>query len=166
MAGFDLTSKNFEKSETDFHTNWFSDETIGVRTRFQRLSFIPSFLRTAGFTKLTKCALYIVAKSIKHLWIDIFDSWWQNFVKKDHVFCTKETLWNRWNKVRRRRWWLEGGWSERLGERSNGFECPTVHESILWMFIRLEFQIIDWIIHCGFAELSRLRALKIHLTKF
>ena len=48
MATFDLTSKNFEKSDADFHMNWFSDENIGVMKRFQRLCSLFSFLRTAS----------------------------------------------------------------------------------------------------------------------
>lgn len=130
MATFDLTSKNFENSDTDFHTHWFSDINVGVRARFQRLCFLSSFLRTAGFTTYTKCALYIVENSIKRLWIDIFDSTWQSFVKLDRVFCTKGTLQNCWNKVRISRWWLEENWSVRLGERSNGHDVIRVGWSV------------------------------------
>ena len=74
-ATFDSMFKDFERSDTDFHMYWFS-------TKFWRE----------------------YEKSMKRLWIDVFDSTWQDFVKPHCVLCTEGTLRNSWNKVRRSRW--------------------------------------------------------------
>ena len=85
--------KDFERSDTDFHMYWFSTKFWREYRSEEGIStskFLFSFLRNAGFTKLTKCTLYIVENSMKRLWIDVFNSSWQNFVNLIAFYVPKE----------------------------------------------------------------------------
>ena len=85
--------KVFERSDSDFHMYWFSTKFWREYLSEEGIStskFLFSFLRNAGFTKLTKCTLYIVEKSMKRLWIDVFNSSWQNFVNRIAFYVPKE----------------------------------------------------------------------------